>query len=80
MMSTVKVKFFVDRVVNDFRAGTKEEERYSAGKVYSMSEASAQHWCNRQVAELVADEPKPKAKPKAETKPAAKADDDAKDG
>jgi hypothetical protein len=78
-MVSVRVKFLVNRTVRDFRAGTADEESYKAGKVYTLPESSAMHWCNRQVAEVVADEPKPKAKPKAETKSAAKTDDDAKD-
>lgn len=45
-----KVKFNVTRVVDDHRKGTKQEERYEAGKVYDLPEASAARWVGRGVA------------------------------
>ncbi len=48
----LKVKFTETVVVDDHRKGTKAEEKYVAGKVYGLSEASAMHWINRGKAEL----------------------------
>ena len=73
-MSTVKIKFFVDRVVNDFRRGTKDEVKFIAGKVYALPASAAQRWINRQVAEEVEDKPAPRAEAKAESKAEAKAE------
>lgn len=46
-----KVKFLETRVVQDARAGTKDEERYEAGKVYELDEPSAKRWVHRNAAE-----------------------------
>jgi hypothetical protein len=44
----VKVRFLVTRLVRDGTGTT-----FTAGKVYEMTEDSAQHWIRRQKAELV---------------------------
>ncbi len=53
-----KVKFLETRVVQDFRTGTKDEERFEAGKVYELEEASAKRWVVRGAAEYVGDDAK----------------------
>lgn len=51
----MKVKFHQNRVVDDFRRGTKDEERFEAGKTYDLPETSALRWVNRGIADRVAD-------------------------
>jgi len=46
-----RVRFNVTRVVEDARKGTQDEERYEAGRVYELNDASAARWVNRGVAE-----------------------------
>ena len=75
-MSTVKIKFFVDRVVNDYRRGTKDEVKFIAGKVYALPASAAQRWINRQVAEEVEDKPTPKAEAKSKATDDKSAADD----
>lgn len=53
MSKMVKVRFVVDRVVDDCRKGTSGEERYEAGKVYDLTETSAVRWINRGAAVAV---------------------------
>ncbi len=43
----MKVKFTETRIVDDFRKGTSNEERYDAGKVYDLPEISANRWIQR---------------------------------
>lgn len=47
------IEFLEDRVVNDFRKGTPQEEHYAAGQVIDLPEPSALHWINRQAARAV---------------------------
>lgn len=53
----MKLKFNITRVVDDYRRGSADEERYEAGKTYDIPDVSAEHWIRRQVAEVAADEP-----------------------
>lgn len=43
----MKVRFTETRVADDWRKGTDAEERYEAGRVYDLPEASAQRWISR---------------------------------
>jgi hypothetical protein len=47
----VKIRFREDRVVQDCLQGTPHETRFLAGQVVDLSEASANHWLSRGVAE-----------------------------
>jgi hypothetical protein len=49
----MRVKFFETQVVDDFRKGTKDEERFEAGKSYDLAEPSALRWANRGMAEII---------------------------
>lgn len=52
MQKKLKVKFLETVVVDDHRKGTRAQEKYTAGKTYGMTEASANHWISRGKAEL----------------------------
>jgi hypothetical protein len=56
----MRIRFTQDRT-------TKEAvpQTFKKGKSYDLSEASARHWLNRNVAIEAADEPEPEPKPKA---------------
>lgn len=58
-MSDVNVKFNETRIVDDFRRGTADEERYEAGEIYTLGPASAKRWIDRGIA--VETDEKPKA-------------------
>ncbi len=53
----MKVRFTHTRVVDDLRKGTPDEERFEAGQVYDLPEATARRWMARNVAVLAKDEP-----------------------
>lgn len=61
----MRVTFAKTRIVDDFRKGTKDEERFEAGKVYDLPEASALRWINRNIAAPAAAEDKKASKGKA---------------
>lgn len=44
------VKFTQTRVVQDNKTGTPDEERYEAGQIYDLPEASAERWKRRDCA------------------------------
>lgn len=46
----MRVKFLQTRVVDDFRKGTDDEERYEEGGVYDLPDPSAQRWISRKAA------------------------------
>ena len=46
----MRIKFTETRTVNDFRRGTPDEERFDAGSIYDLPEASARRWLSRNVA------------------------------
>ena len=47
----MKIKFLMDRVVQDANAGTPRETRFRAGQIADLPEPSAHHWLTRGVAE-----------------------------
>lgn len=56
----MKIRFTETRVVDDYRKGTVDEERYEAGKTYDLSEPSARRWISRNAAvEVRAGDPSP---------------------
>lgn len=65
-MKTMKVEFTETRIVNDFRKGTSDEEKYVAGEIYDLPMPSARRWIARGVAIIVPEVKK--AKPKKEEK------------
>lgn len=74
----MKVLFTETRVVDDFRKGTLNEERFEKGKSYDLPEPSAAHWISRGAAvvdsaEAKAELKKADAEAKAAEKAAAKA-------
>lgn len=71
----MRIRFLVNKVVDDKRKGTADEERYQAGQVYDLPDKAAQHWLNRQVAEVVTDDEPARDAPAA-TDDAAESDDD----
>lgn len=46
-MTTVKVRFTEDRVVQDEHEGTDRETRFRAGKTYDLDPRSADRWMKR---------------------------------
>ena len=49
----VTIRFTERRIVDDYRKGTDDEERYEEGEVVEVSPTAAAHWCSRKAAELV---------------------------
>jgi hypothetical protein len=84
----MRIRFVRAVVVDDFRKGTADEERYEAGQVVDLPEPSARRWIGRnaavevaeavqtasvqQPAEVVA-KAAPKATPRAFTRPKTQA-------
>lgn len=70
----MKIRFLETRIVDDFRKGTADEERFDAGQTYDLSDESARRWLARQVAEEApapaAEPPEPAAAAPVEGKPA----------
>jgi hypothetical protein len=52
-MTTRAVKFSATRIVEDYRQGTPDEERFEAGRTYILPVTSADRWVRRGVAEYV---------------------------
>ena len=52
-VETVKVRFLENRVVDDHRMGTEDEERYEVGEVADLPPSSAERWLRRRSCELV---------------------------
>lgn len=50
------IEFTKDHEVQDHRAGTKEAEKYVAGKRYKLAPASALHFARLDVARILSDE------------------------
>ena len=48
-----KIRFTRDHLIKDEHRGTDKETRYKKGHVMTVSEASATHFLNRRVAEIV---------------------------
>ncbi len=57
----VNVTFTETRIVDDHRKGTSKEERFEAGKTYSLSARSADRWVKRGVANFTTAEDAAKA-------------------
>ena len=66
----LKIRFTKEHLIKDEHRGTDKETRYHVGDVISVSRASADHFLNRRVAEIV-----PVQKRKSAEKPALAADD-----
>lgn len=49
----MRIEFLMDRVVNDYRKGTPEEEHYTAGQIVDLTGPSAEHWISRRIAKAV---------------------------
>lgn len=49
----MRIEFLLDRVVNDYRKGTPEEEHYTAGQIVDLPGPSAEHWISRRIAKAV---------------------------
>lgn len=47
----MKIRFTETRIVDDFRKGTSNEERFTEGRVYDLPEVSAMRWIARGAAE-----------------------------
>lgn len=65
MSSKTKIRFVADRVVKDHNG--RIIDRFKQGQVVELSDASARHWLNRQIAVLVP----PKGAAAADEPPAA---------
>lgn len=64
----ITVKFNSTRVVDDFRKGTEDEERYEAGEIYTLGPAAAKRWIDRGVAVATDEKPKKASVKKAASK------------
>lgn len=62
----MKIRFVEDRVV---RAGDKIVERFKAGQVVELSDASARHWLSRNAAEIFMGGKKAAAEAEADKEP-----------
>lgn len=51
--AAVKVKFLVDREVQDERAGTEHAQVFKANKTYELPQTSADRWVRRGVAVII---------------------------
>ena len=52
----MRVKFLVDKTVQDSNAGTNKETKFLAGRSYELAEPSAVHWISRGAAVAADDE------------------------
>ena len=62
----LKIRFTREHLIKDEHRGTDKETRYHVGDVISVNQASADHFLNRRVAEIV-----PVQKRKSAEKPIA---------
>jgi hypothetical protein len=58
-----RIRFLVDRIVQDEHRNTPQETRYAAGQILECDDHSARRWIERGVAVAV-DEPAPPAAPR----------------
>ncbi len=63
----MKIKFLETRIVDDYRKGTEDEERYDKDETADLPPRSAMRWVNRGVAVILNDETK-KVLPASPTK------------